>query len=81
MKTNVELLGEKLGRTLADMTKFAEQGDERAALGTMAVAKAQLNALRRAGGMEDVPPTAMAQVEESWKKLIAKHVQAARRSV
>ena len=81
MKTNVELLGEKLGRTLADMTKFAEQGDERAALGTMAVAKAQLNALRRACGIEDVPPTAMAQVEVSWKNMIEGRVRAAKRAV
>ena len=81
MKTNVELLGEKLGRTLARMTAAADKGDRDLALAEMRNARRELTELRRAGGLPDLQSSELTRLEVSWKNMIEGRVRAAKRAV
>lgn len=81
MKTTVEILGERLGKTLARMVQAAEKGDGALARAEKANARRELIELRRAGGLPDVEPARLAQVEAAWEKTIADCVRGAKAGV
>jgi hypothetical protein len=81
VKTAVEILGERLGKTLARMVQAADKGDRALATSEMRNARRELLEVRRAGGLPDLPASQLGAVEAAWKKTITERVQGAKRGV